>query len=208
MTTMDDETLRRLLAAAPPGPWRTMQSYAGPWWVGRTGPCGCQRPDCDRGFTVVDDEHGAELAAAAPALAAEVLRLRAVIEGRVVPPTPEEIEAHRAEGGAALMRGESLRVILDGLRHGPVHITADRCSGDSRAVNAFCDLIKAAPALAAEVLRLRAERDALRGIVVRLAGDDGMYSDDYGMHCLCGFKRGHGDGCLRAEAQALLGGDR
>jgi hypothetical protein len=77
MTMMDDETLRRLLAAAPPGPWRTMQSYAGPWWVGRTGPCGCQRPDCDRGFTVVDDEHGAELAAAAPALAAEVLRLRA-----------------------------------------------------------------------------------------------------------------------------------
>lgn len=129
MTTMDDETLRRLLAAAPPGPWRTMQSYAGPWWVGRTGPCGCQRPDCDRGFAVVDDEHGAELAAAAPALAAEVLRLRA-------------------------------------------------------------------------------ERDALRGIVVRLAGDDGMYSDDYGMHCLCGFKRDHGDGCLRAEAQALLGGER
>jgi len=77
MTTMDDDTLRRLLAAAPPGPWRTMQSYAGPWWVGRTGPCGCQRPDCDRGFTVVDDEHGAELAALAPALAAEVLRLRA-----------------------------------------------------------------------------------------------------------------------------------
>ena len=77
MTTMDDETLRRLLAAAPPGPGRTVQSSAGPWWVGRTGPCGCQRPDCDRGFTVVDDEHGAELAALAPALAAEVLRLRA-----------------------------------------------------------------------------------------------------------------------------------
>jgi hypothetical protein len=74
---LDDETLRAMLAAAPPGPWRTMQSYAGPWWVGRTGPCGCQRPDCDQGFTVVDDEHGAALAAAAPALAAEVLRLRA-----------------------------------------------------------------------------------------------------------------------------------
>lgn len=63
------------------------------------------------------------------------------------------------------LNDESLRVILDGLRHGPVHITADRCSGDSRAVNAFCDLIKAAPALAAEVLRLRAERDALRAII-------------------------------------------
>jgi hypothetical protein len=58
------------------------------------------------------------------------------------------------------------------------------------------------------VLRLRAERDALRGIVVRLAGDDGMYSDDYGPRCLCGFKRDHDDGCLRAEAQALLGGAR
>lgn len=92
MTMMDETLRRRLLAAAPPGPWRTRQSYAGPWWVGLTGPCGCQRPDCDRGFTVVDDEHGAELAAAAPALAAEVLRLRAVIEGRVVPPTPKEIE--------------------------------------------------------------------------------------------------------------------
>jgi hypothetical protein len=65
-----------------------------------------------------------------------------------------------------------------------------------------------ARALAAEVLRLRAERDALRGIVVRLAGDDGMYSDDYGPRCLCGFKRDHDYGCLRAEAQALLGGDR
>lgn len=65
-----------------------------------------------------------------------------------------------------------------------------------------------ARAMAAEVLRLRAERDALRGIVVRLAGDDGMYSDDYGMRCLCGFKRDHDDGCLRAEAQALIGGGR
>ena len=102
----------------------------------------------------------------------------------------------------------TLRAILDGLRRGSVWITADRCQGDSVAVNAFCDLVRAAPALAAEVLRLRAERDALRGIVVRLAGDDGMYSDDYGMHCLCGFKRDHGDGCLRAEAQALLGGER
>ena len=49
----------------------------------------------------------------------------------------------------------TLRAILDGLRRGSVWITADRCQGDSVAVNAFCDLIKAAPALAAEVLRLR-----------------------------------------------------
>lgn len=53
------------------------------------------------------------------------------------------------------MDDETLRAILDGLRRGSVWITADRCQGDSVAVNAFCDLIKAAPALAAEVLRLR-----------------------------------------------------
>lgn len=57
---------------------------------------------------------------------------------------------------------DTLRAMLDGLRHGDVHITADRCTGDSRAVSAFCDLIRAAPELAAEVLRLRAERDVLR----------------------------------------------
>lgn len=80
--------------------------------------------------------------------------------------------------------------------------------GDAADLDFIAHAREDVPALAAEVLRLRAERDALRGIVVRLAGDDGMYSDDYGMHCLCGFKRDHGDGCLRAEAQALLGGER
>jgi hypothetical protein len=50
---------------------------------------------------------------------------------------------------------DTLRAILDGLRQGPVRITADRCSGDGRALNAFCDLVRIAPALAAEVLRLR-----------------------------------------------------
>ena len=57
---------------------------------------------------------------------------------------------------------DTLRAMLEGLRCGSVHITADRCTGDSRAVAAFCDLIRAAPALAAEVLRLRAECDVLR----------------------------------------------
>ena len=58
---------------------------------------------------------------------------------------------------------DTLRRLLAGLRHGPVHITGGRCDGDSRAVEAFCDLVRVAPALAAEVLRLRAEierRDA------------------------------------------------
>ena len=57
---------------------------------------------------------------------------------------------------------DTLRRLLAGLRHGPVYITGGRCDGDSRAVEAFCDLIRAAPALAAEVLRLRAECDVLR----------------------------------------------
>jgi len=58
---------------------------------------------------------------------------------------------------------DTLRRLLAGLRHGPVHITGGRCDGDSRAVEAFCGIIRVAPALAAEVLRLRAEierRDA------------------------------------------------
>ena len=59
---------------------------------------------------------------------------------------------------------DTLRAILAGMQHGPVHITADRCTGDSRAVAAVCDLVRAAPALAAEVLRLRAERDELRAV--------------------------------------------
>ena len=66
------------------------------------------------------------------------------------------------------MDDDTLRAILDGLRHGPVHITANRCSGDSRALAAFCDLVRVAPALAAEVLRLR---DAARA---HLAADDAL----------------------------------
>ena len=57
---------------------------------------------------------------------------------------------------------DTLRRLLAGLRHGPVHITGGRCDGDSRAVEAFCGIIRVAPALAAEVLRLRTECDVLR----------------------------------------------
>ena len=64
---------------------------------------------------------------------------------------------------------DTLRAILAGMQHGPVHITGGRCDGDSRSINAFVDLIRVAPALAAEVLLLReraekaeAERDAVR----------------------------------------------
>ena len=64
---------------------------------------------------------------------------------------------------------ETLRAMIAGTQHGPVHITADRCEGDSRAVNAFCDLVRAAPALAAEVLRLRAVRDAAQEYVEQMS---------------------------------------
>lgn len=69
---------------------------------------------------------------------------------------------------------DQLRAILDGLRRGSVWITADRCQGDSVAVNAFCDLIRCAPALAAEVLRLRerAERDEAEREVLRHERDE------------------------------------
>jgi hypothetical protein len=75
------------------------------------------------------------------------------------------------------MDDDTLRAMLEGLRCGSVHITAD-CTGDSRAVGAFCDLVRVAPALAAEVLRLRAERDELRAVCDGLrAVCDELYVD-------------------------------
>ena len=75
------------------------------------------------------------------------------------------------------MSDDTLRAMLEGLRCGSVHITADRCTGDIRAVEAFCDLIRAAPSLAAEVLRLRAERDALRAVSESIAAAARAYRD-------------------------------
>jgi len=50
---------------------------------------------------------------------------------------------------------DTLRRLLAALQHGPVSLRGGDCSGDSRAVNAFVELIRHTPALAAEVLRLR-----------------------------------------------------
>ena len=146
MTTMDDETLRAMLAAAPPGPWRTMQSYAGPWWAGRTGPCGCQRPDCDRGFTVVDDEHGAALAAAAPALAAEVLRLR-----ERAARADSDASGYLADHAAALL---DIGAVRDAAR---AHLAADDALSVARRTDAADVPTAEARALAA--------RDTLAGLV-------------------------------------------
>lgn len=98
---------------------------------------------------------------------------------------------------------DTLRRLLAGLRHGPVHITGGRCDGDSRAVNAFVELIRLTPALAAEVLRLRrlceraekaeAERDELRGVCDDLCVDVNR-------------ARGERD-ALRAAARAHLAAD-
>jgi hypothetical protein len=84
------------------------------------------------------------------------------------------------------MDDATLRAILDGLRHGPVHITADRCSGDSRAVNAFCDLIRAAPAIAEKVLRLSKElafSEAKHRVVLRAANAHLAAEDAFSESC-------------------------
>ena len=76
--TPDDETLQAWVADADPRrPWPAI--------------------DSDRSKRL------SELACAAPALAAEVLRLRAIVEGRTTPPTEAENAAHLAAGGAWLV---------------------------------------------------------------------------------------------------------
>lgn len=117
MTTMDDETLRAMLAARTPGEWAPYcdegpirYRYLAPDGDGWTYSVCVGGHDDDHtcvltatGPDVATARANAALAATAPALAAEVLRLRAVIEGRTTPPTPEEIEAHHAAGGAWLV---------------------------------------------------------------------------------------------------------
>lgn len=50
---------------------------------------------------------------------------------------------------------DTLRRLLSDLQRGEVRITGGVLTGDARAAAAYCDLCAAAPALAAEVLRLR-----------------------------------------------------
>ncbi len=100
--TLADAALARA-ACATPAPWRVDDGEV----------IAADEPDVPSGYSarvvIVDRGDAADLDFIAharedvPALAAEVLRLRAVIEGRVVPPTPKEIEAHRAEGGRWLV---------------------------------------------------------------------------------------------------------
>ena len=80
-------------------------------------------------------------------------------------------------GGVSAPDDDTVRAILAGLRHGDVHITADRCTGDSRAVYAFCDLVRVAPSLAEEVLRLRRGGTALEHIA-SVAGRGDLCKDD------------------------------
>lgn len=116
--TRDSETLRRLLAEATPGEWAPYcdegpirYRYLAPDGEGWTYSVCVGGHDADHtcvlaatGPDAASARANAALAAAAPALAAEVLRLRAVIEGRTTPPTPEEIEAHEAAGGRWMLR--------------------------------------------------------------------------------------------------------
>lgn len=64
---------------------------------------------------------------------------------------------------------ETLRRLLAALQHGPVSLRGGDCSGDSRAVNAFVELIRHTPALAAEVLRLRGLHEDALAMHERLA---------------------------------------
>jgi hypothetical protein len=79
----------------------------------------------------------------------------------------------------------TLRAILDGLRRGSVWITADRCQGDSVAVNAFCDLVRAAPALLHEVLRLRDEGLAIGNLLAVIHRDGGHHMAEHGIEASC-----------------------
>ena len=116
--TMDDETLRAMLASRTPGEWAPYcdegpirYRYLAPDGEGWTYSVCVGGHDDDHtcvltatGPDVATARANAAMAAAAPALAAEVLRLRDVIAGRTVPPTAEEVEAHHAAGGAWLLR--------------------------------------------------------------------------------------------------------
>ncbi len=74
---------------------------------------------------------------------------------------------------------DTLRRLLSDLQRGEVRITGGVLTGDARAAAAYCDLCAAAPALAAEVLRLRAVRDAARRHVeARERLGDFAYPDD------------------------------
>lgn len=72
MTDLSTKTLKRLLAEASPGPWEALAMYD----------CGAPRPDTTRemraagGYLGLMHDPHAALAAAAPELADEILRMR------------------------------------------------------------------------------------------------------------------------------------
>lgn len=80
---------------------------------------------------------------------------------------------------------DTLRRLLAGLRHGPVHITGGRCDGDSRAVNAFVELIRLTPALAAEVLRTQSERLTVGNLLAVIHRDGGHHMAEHGVDASC-----------------------
>lgn len=100
---------KELLEGTTPGPWRTRDGHT--YEVGPTVIIESAPVDIDVAIVIETgnpvDTKDARLCAAAPDLAAtvvsqaaEIERLRAVIDGRTTPPTDEEIEAHWRAGGA------------------------------------------------------------------------------------------------------------
>lgn len=88
MTDLSTKTLKRLLAEASPGPWEALAMYD----------CGAPRPDTTRemraagGYLGLMHDPHAPLAAAAPELADEILRMRK----ELIAWADDEAQAHNA----------------------------------------------------------------------------------------------------------------
>ena len=176
-TIDDDDTLRAMLAARTPGEWAPYcdegpirYRYLAPDGDGWTYSVCVGGHDDDHtcvvtatGPDMATARANAAMAAAAPALAAEVLRLRAEIERR---------DADHAEMECSeIERHQRMCAALDIPEEDRAYAT------DAEVEAAATDAVCERDALAAEVLRLRAERDALRAVAESIAAAARAYRD-------------------------------
>lgn len=149
--SLDDDTLRRLLAARTPGEWEMRprmwedEEYYVEVRGAPPGYLGCRYHNVGGTWEPVAD---AQLWAAAPALAAEVLRLRAEIERR----DADDAESECRE----IERHQRMCAALDIPEEDRAYATDEEV--EAAAIDAVCER----DALAAEVLRLRAAARAYR----------------------------------------------
>ena len=175
--TIDDDTLRAMLAARTPGEWAPYcdegpirYRYLAPDGDGWTySVCVGGHGDdhtcvlTATGPDVATAHANAAMAAVAPALAAEVLRLRGEIERR---------DADHAEMECSeIERHQRMCAALDIPEEDRAYAT------DAEVEAAATDAVRERDALAAEVLRLRAERDALRAVAESIAAAARAYRD-------------------------------